>query len=183
MAQLDFAFWNPIKYGFNSGLMQTPIRGLVVHITDGHGGLQSVHDDFNRPEKRASAHFGIDKGGSTQQFIDTDDRAWAIDGGSNDAHWISVENVAKNGEQLSEGQLFGCALLLEWLHEEHDVPFQLSTTGSKRGLGYHRMFHIGDHACPGAPVVRQLEGIRRWAWYLWARDSGEDAPPYIKNFR
>ncbi len=183
MSQLDFAFWSPISVGFNPGLMQT-IRGLVVHITDGHGGLSIVHDDFNRPAKRASAHFGIDKQGSIWQFVDTGDRAWAIDGGTNDSHWISVENVAKLGEQLTEGQLFGCALILEWLHDNHDVPFALARNSAEPGLGYHRMFHIGDHACPGAAVVRQLESIRRWAWYLWYRDTGdEDTPDYIKHFR
>jgi hypothetical protein len=91
--------------------------------------------------KRASAHFGIDKQGSIWQFVDTDDRAWAIDGGTNDSHWISVENVAKLAEQLTEGQLFGCALILEWLHDNHDVPFALARNSAERGLGYHRMFH------------------------------------------
>ncbi len=184
MAILDFAYWAPISNGFNTGMMHTPLRGLVVHITDGHGGLETVRADFDRPEKRASAHFCIDKEGSIWQFIDTNNRAWAIDGGTNDSHWISVENVGKPGEQLTTGQLYGCALLLEWLHDEHDVPFQLVSNGSQRGLGYHRMFHIGDHACPGPPVVRQLESVRRWAWYLYYRDGGDDdAPAYIKNFR
>src|SRR6266496_4134249 len=98
MSQLDFAFWSPLSVGFNPGLMQTPVRGLVVHITDGHGGLSTVFEDFNRAEKRASAHIGIDKQGSIWQYVDTNDRAWAIDGGRNDSHWISVENVAKLGE-------------------------------------------------------------------------------------
>ena len=55
MSQLDFAFWNPIKYGFNSGLMQTPIRELVAHITDGHGRLQSVHRRFQRGRKNGAS--------------------------------------------------------------------------------------------------------------------------------
>jgi hypothetical protein len=184
MAQLDFADWNPISHGFNKGLMRDPIRGLVVHITAGHGALPIVKADFDRPEKRASAHFGIDKEGDMWQFVDTDDRAWAIDGDSHDAQWLSVENVAVLGEQLTTGQLYGCALLLEWLHDEHDVPFELTTHASGRGLGYHKMFHIGDHACPGPVVVGQLESIRRWAWYLWYKDTGDpDTPNYIKHFR
>ena len=117
-------------------------------------------------------------------FIDTADRAWAIDGDENDSNWFSVENVAKRGEHLTLEQVTGCALLLRWLHEEYDVPFKRAHSKNGLGLGSHQMFHIGDHDCPGPAVQRQLEGIVRYAWYMWCRDTGDDdAPEYIKNYR
>lgn len=184
MAQFPLAWWKPITRNFNPGLMQSPVRGLVVHITDGHGGLDVVQQDLDRQGKNASAHFCIDKKGDMWQFIDTNDRSWAIDGSTNDSHWISVENVAKNGESLTESQKTGCALLLAWLHEEYGVPFKRSHGANERGLGYHRMFRIGDHVCPGFPVRQQLEAIVREAGYLWWRDTGDEkVPVYMRNFR
>jgi hypothetical protein len=186
MAQCPYAWWKPISRNFNPGLMLDPVQGLVIHITDGEGGLEVNRQDFDSPGKGASAHFCIDKKGDMWQFIDTDDRAWAIDGGSNDSHWISIENVAKLGEHLTLEQVTGCAMLLRWLHEQYGVPFKRARSPKDFGLGYHRMFHIGDHACPGRPVVLQLEGIVRYAWFIWWRDTGEDddtTPEYIKHYR
>jgi hypothetical protein len=181
MAQCPDAWWQPISANFNAGMMRTPIRGLVIHITDGLGDLNSVWADFNRPAKRASAHFCVDKLGDMWQFIDTDNRAWAIDGGSHDAQWISVENIATLGQQLTVEQVLTCAMLLRWLHEIYQVPFKRAHGVSESGLGYHHMFRIGDHVCPGVPVRLQLEGIVRQAWYMWWRDTGDDSVPlYIR---
>jgi len=183
MAKCSDAWWQPITQNFNPRLMLPPLRGLVVHITDGHGGLLSVWNDFNRIEKRASAHFCIDKEGDMWQFVDTEDRAWAVDGDTQDSHWVSVENVAKLGERLTDGQVIGCAILLRWLHELYDVPFQRARHANELGLGYHHMFGIGDHICPGFPVRLQLERIVREAWYMWWRDTGDESTPlYIRSY-
>jgi hypothetical protein len=163
--------------------MKGPIRGLVIHITDGHGDLDVVRADFDSPGKNASTHFCIGKQGEMWQFIDTNDRAWAIDGGTNDSQWISVENVARHGEKLTQAQLTSCALLFEWVHNEYTVPLKRAYNGNDRGLGYHRMFHIGDHVCPGFPVRQQLEFIvRKAGFYSW-RDTGDESVPlYMRSY-
>jgi hypothetical protein len=141
------------------------LQGLVVHITDGDRKhkkaptLNGVWGHFNNPRTRASAHFCISEDGEIWQFIDTANRAWAIDGSVNDSHWISVENIALPGAMLTEGQLDGVAVLLAWLRDIAGVPLQLADTKGGSGLGYHQMFKIGDHACPGPNVVAQRDDI------------------------
>ena len=183
MAQCPYAWWKPISHNFNQGRMQSTILGLVIHITDGHGDLPIVRGDFDHVGAKKSSHFAISKNGDLWQFVDTDNRAWAIDGDTWDSQWISVENVAKLGEKLTNEQLMGCAMLLRWMHELYDVPFTRSVHAKDAGLGYHRMFHIGDHVCPGVPVKMQLEYIVRKAGYLWWKDSGDQSVPlYMREF-
>jgi N-acetyl-anhydromuramyl-L-alanine amidase AmpD len=166
MAWFDRAEKMEIKHNFKANKMVHPIRGLVLHITDTDQTLQSLFGDFNNPKqsgKKRSAHFGIAKDGELWQFVDTDDVAFAVDGiwGGNgvDNHWVSVENVAKNGDFLTADQIRSVAILMDWLHNTDGVPYTTAEKKDDRGLGYHRMFGIGDHACPGSKVVAQRQNI------------------------
>jgi hypothetical protein len=144
------------------------LQGLVVHITDGVKkripSLNGVWGHFCNPATKASAHFCISKEGEIWQFIDTANRAWAIDGSVFDSHWISVENIALRGDTLTDPQLDGVAVLLAWLNDSGArIPLQIANTKDGSGLGYHQMFHKGDHACPGPLVVAQRDEILRRA--------------------
>jgi hypothetical protein len=167
MAQCPYAWWMPINKRYNPGMMSKSIQGLVIHIT-AKAGLAGTRAWFNRDFEYdangnksygASAHFCISKGGEIWQFVDTNDRAWAIDGGSNDACWFSVENEGAYGDSLTDEQVNGCAQLLNYLNQEFGVPLQTATDNTQMGLGYHSMFHIGDHNCPGPVIVGQLDDI------------------------
>jgi hypothetical protein len=180
MAWLPGAKVRKIEHHFVAGKMVKPIRGLVIHITDGivlndaHKDLQSLWGGFNNPNqqgKEKSAHFGVARDGEIWQFADTNDVTFGVDGvwGGDgvDNHWLSVENVATIAhkgkdaslELLTGDQMETLAVLLDWLHKTEGVPYQLATTKTERGLGYHRMFKIGDHSCPGDKVIGQLQGI------------------------
>jgi N-acetyl-anhydromuramyl-L-alanine amidase AmpD len=146
--------------------MLHPIRGLVLHITDTNQTLGSLFLDFNSANQSPpirSAHFGVAKDGEIWQFADTDDVTFAVDGvwGGDgvDNHWLSVENVAKNGEVLTDDQIDTLAQLFAWLVNTENVPSELAEHKADRGLGYHRMFGIGDHACPGTKVIAQRQDI------------------------
>jgi hypothetical protein len=167
MAWCPSATRKPITVNFNQGMMST-LQGLVIHITDGKDkklpNLSGLWSQFSNPATRVSAHFGISKKGEIWQFVDTANRAWAVDGSINDSHWISVENIALPGEELTDEQIDGVALLLNWLNDTAGVPFQIADNNAASGLGYHSMFHIGDHtACPGPAVIAQRDAILRWA--------------------
>ncbi len=61
-----------------------------------------------------------------------------------DNHWVSVDNVAKFPFPPTMDQVLACAQIL---------------SRSEKGFGYHHMFGIGDHICPGPAVVAQRDGI------------------------
>jgi N-acetyl-anhydromuramyl-L-alanine amidase AmpD len=168
MAWFDRATKKEIKHNVKLKKMVHPIRGLVLHITDTHQTLESLFGDFNNPHQTGrprSAHFGIAKDGELWQFVDIDNVAFAVDGmwGGNgvDNHWVSVENVAKNGELLTMDQIMSLAVLMDWLHRTEGVPYKTAEKLDDSGLGYHRMFGKGDHVCPGSKVVAQRENILR----------------------
>ena len=167
MALYPHATFHPVT-NINKGLARVPPRGLVVHITSNLNTVQGLVAWFSNRHPPggvppASAHFGISQMGKIWQFVDTSDRAWAIDGGENDSWWISVENVALSGQQLTLSQMFGVAFLLKWLSDSWGMPLQLAAKKTDFGLGYHSMFKIGDHACPGKKVEAQLKDIVRFA--------------------
>jgi N-acetylmuramoyl-L-alanine amidase len=185
MAVCPYASLRKISRHFKAGAMDADIHGLVIHITDPATPLTGLFDLFNKPSPQierqpnlqVSAHFGISKDGEIWQFVDTSDVAFAIDGSQNDAHWISVENSATFPEMLTGSQLQSVAVLLAWLNDTYAVPFQLANQASDYGLGFHRMFHIGDHACPGPAVVAQRSKILKFAFDM--RGNNAVAPPNL----
>jgi hypothetical protein len=93
------------------------------------------------------------------QFIDTDNRAWSVDGDTIDAHWVSIENIAVPGDTLSEDQIMGCAGLLYWLNQEYGCPMKMAVGKSDNGVAYHSLFQRGHPACPGLPVISLIPRI------------------------
>jgi hypothetical protein len=185
MARCPYALWQPISRHFKLKAMDSDVHGLVIHITSDHLPLKGLFDFFNMPSPQfpdkpllqVSAHFGISKDGNIWQFVDTNDMAFGVDGSTNDAHWISVENTAKLPEVLTGSQIQSVAVLLAWLNDTNGVPFQLANRGSDFGLGFHRMFHIGDHPCPGPGVVAQRQRILASAFDM--RSNIAAAPPHL----
>lgn len=167
MAWFPDAEKHALHHQVKSQKMSHPIRGLVLHITDTKNQtLDSLYHDFNNPNQpppNRSAHFGVAKDGTIWQFADTNDVTFAVDGvwGGDgvDNHWISVENVAKLGEELTDEQVDILAQLFAWLCHLESVPVKLAESKAGTGLGYHKMFRIGDHACPGPKVVAQRQDI------------------------
>ncbi len=150
----DIAVKKPVSHNFNKGAMIRPLHGLVLHIQQGTEA--GTYSWFNQSRAKVSAHFGNPKTGDMEQFVDTDDAAWAQMSGNR--HWLSVENEGKTGEELTSSQITNLANLLGWLKWNEDVPLQLAETPADFGLGYHAMGgkSWGNHlACPGKPILRQ----------------------------
>jgi hypothetical protein len=146
------------------GGMRSDIRGLALHITDGHSELQYIRGHFSHPAKGhpnwgVSAHFAISRNGDIAQYLPLTARANTIDSYQHDQHWYSVENVAVRGESLTPQQIASTARLFLWLVQNKNVPNTLANVATDRGLGYHSMFHIGHPSCPGQGVIRQRDQI------------------------
>lgn len=138
--------------------MVRPIRGLVLHIEDGtESGTDAwFHDPANT---NASAHFGSPEAGILDQWVDTDDAAWAIRSGN--GHWISLENEGRTGDTLSSDPSRNAAELLAWLHATEGVPLRKADAPTESGLGYHSMGGAawGHIFCPGPKIVAQRDEI------------------------
>lgn len=158
MARFDRAVWRgPVPNKTERG-MQRPILGLVLHIEQGseHG----TDAWFHNAKAQASSHFGNPKQGPLDQWVDTNDRAWAQAQGN--ARWISVEHEGLTGERLTDSQVENDAQLLVWLHKTEGVPLKLTNVTNVGGLGWHGMGgeSWGGHTnCPGAPIVAQRADI------------------------
>ncbi len=166
----DIAVQRPISGNFSSGGMIRPLQGLVLHIQQGTE--DGTYSWFNNTQSQVSAHFGNPKVGPLEQFVDTDDVAWAQVSGNR--HWISVENEGKSGDSLTNSQIDNVASLLGWLYWNEDVPLRLAETPAGYGLGYHSMGGKawGGHPdCPGDPIVSQRLLIIERAGF-WRPASG-----------
>lgn len=158
MALFSSAHWRGPVPNINAGNMKRPFKGLVLHIQQG----TEVGTDatFKNPSTQVSAHFGNPKTGGLDQWVDTNDVAWAEVAGN--STWISIENEGNSGDSLTDSQLANVALLLAWLNVTEAVPLQLAESPADSGLGYHGMGGAawGGHTnCPGQPIVDQRAAI------------------------
>lgn len=169
MDWIFFAEQHRLRINFTPNGMRRPILGMVLHITDGHPNFGGLVATWSHPDRRVSAHFAIARRGTIAQFVSMNDVAFAVGGdrqSNDDARWLSVENVARPGESLTDQQISSNGLLLAWLHKLEDIPLQITDNRSVPGLGYHGMFLRAHLHCPGAPVIAQrnaiLESARGW---------------------
>lgn len=165
MARFQLARWRGPVSNRTVGGMVRPIQGLVLHIQQGtENGTDTW---FHNSASQVSAHFGNPKSGTLDQWVDTDDVAWAEVAGNR--NWISVENEGNSGDTLTSGQVANAALLLAWLNLTEGVLLQPADSPTDTGLGYHAMGGAawGGHSdCPGQPIVNQRADIIQTAQQL-----------------
>lgn len=138
------------------------VLGLIVHIMDGT--FSGTKSWFNNPDAKASSHFGTDRNGYAEQWVDTKDKAWAEAAGN--TNYISVENEGHGGDALTDGQISRIAEILAWAHRVHGVPIQAANAPGERGLGWHGMGGAawgGHYDCPGDNVRAQFPEILKRA--------------------
>lgn len=158
MALLQQANWRGPVPNRNESGMTRPFQGLVLHIQEG---TESGTDSwFHNPAAQVSAHFGNPKSGVLDQWVDTNDKAWAQVAGNR--AWISIENEGHSGDSLTASQVANAALLLAWLNLTESVPMTAADSPADSGLGYHAMGGDawgGHTTCPGQPIVDQRADI------------------------
>lgn len=159
MARFERATWRGPVPNMTPGGMRSH-RGLVLHIQEGSEAGTDAW--FHNPSSQVSAHFGNPKSGPLDQWVDTDDRAWAEVNGNPD--WISVENEGHTGDSLTPSQFENVAQLLAWLHTQYSVPLAISDTPAAgtpgltgHGLGVDSWG--GHYDCPGSPILAQRPAI------------------------
>jgi hypothetical protein len=193
MAWLEFARKRPIlasKGNFRKGGMKRPYQGLVLHIEEGteegtfgwfnlsKAKRQAQFDaaGLNLTAYASSAHFGNPKRGTLDQFIDTDDQAFA-QGPGNDS-WLSCENEGMLGDALTTNQIHTLARLMAYLAEKEDVPLSIANSPSESGLGYHSMSTSWGHPqCPGDAVIKQRPAVLAMAMAMLGGREPDDSIP------
>ena len=153
------ASWHPLTANYHTGGIW-PL-GLVLHVMEGT--LEGSDSWFRRPPTKddpgSSAHFGLARDGRLWQWVDTANRAWAQAAGNES--YVSVECEENVGDTLTPSQISALVRLVQWMHDQHGMPFALANKPGERGLGYHAMGGVawGNHPCPGAPIIAQRQAI------------------------
>jgi hypothetical protein len=157
MARCPFAVWRGSPNFNPVGLTAQP-RGVVFHVEAGtEAGTVAV---FSRADWQASSHFGVAKDGSIDQFVDTQDRAWAE--GSGNTYWWAIEHEGQSGEALTPAQIEADARIIAWLRTIEPFPLQLTDDPNGTGLGWHGMGAQGwgGHTqCPGEPIKANRQDV------------------------
>jgi hypothetical protein len=160
---------------------------VIAHISEGpsNAATKSWFETYPKTDPNgkvmadsqqyAGAHFGIEKNGLVDQFVDTQYICWGA--GAANVHAIHVENVGVVGESLTDDQIEMLGNLLAWANQVHGIavqlnfPFQVSADSQNTppisssfyaplntGLGFHAQYG-GHPQCPGAAIVGQLPAV------------------------
>jgi N-acetyl-anhydromuramyl-L-alanine amidase AmpD len=129
-----------VSFGPRMGI----VRGVAIHITDGHTLLENHKVDWDR--NRRSAHFVIDQAGYTAQYVALDQQAWAQ--GPANPNWISIEMTGKatltGGDQMTDEQIKWGAVLLRELARKYSFPLVVAKpfvgASPKMGPGISKKF-------------------------------------------
>lgn len=165
----DFANWRPISVNFTPGGM-AQIRGFVPHCQVGNG---SLADFFNRSATQASTHFWISKTGVLEQYVDTDDKAWAE--GAGNAYFISSEFEGQVDEPMTSQQLDMGGRLIAWTYQNvGQFPLAVNEHPDGQGITPHYAGGAawGGHSCPGPLRFQQYPELILAA--LRYMDEGDD---------
>ncbi len=109
------------------------IIGLVLHIEEGTE--PGTDTWFHTSGTQVSAHFGNPKAGPLQQWVDTQDMAYAeVNGNPN---WISVEHEGNSGDSLTPSQIENDAQLLAWLVQSYGITPQITNDPTIGGVAGH----------------------------------------------
>jgi len=149
MARCPFSNWRGTVPNESGPGTEIAHKGLVLHVEEGtEWGTDSW---FHNPNAQVSAHFGVSKTGVIDQWVDTDDKAWAEVAGN--PYWVSVETEGFDTEAFTSPQVSALGRLFAWLRQIYPaIPLVSTDDPNGGGLGWHGMGgaawggHIG---CPG----------------------------------
>ncbi|MBL7497528.1 N-acetylmuramoyl-L-alanine amidase [Frankia sp. CNm7] len=148
------AAWRPVRN--TSGTMVLPTRGLIPHVQQGNG---SLFGWFNNPASEVSSHLWVSKGGTVEQYVELDRKAWAQADGN--PYWISVECEGYDTEDYTPIQVQRLAELYAWGIAEFGWKAEITDSVNGYGIGTHRMGGAawGAHSCPGSIRADRRSGI------------------------
>lgn len=154
MAVVPFAKWLPVPN--HSGNMSAH-NGLILHVQAGNG---SCYGLFSNPSYEASSTFWVGKDGTLEQYVDTDQIAWAQASGNGVFNSVETEGVPT--EPLTDAQVQTLGQLYKWGMDTYGWPAQLTDDPNGAGFGWHGMGGAawgGHTGCPGDLRKAQRQAI------------------------
>lgn len=133
---------------------------IVIHVESGTE--SGTNGWFHNPKAQVSAHFGNPKVGKLDQFVDTNQMAYHC------ASWnglsIGIEHEGNSGDHLNANQLENLKELLQWLHQQYNIPlvYTANAHDPKGGVIAHGKIPEGPLShpnCPGNPIIADVQKL------------------------
>ncbi len=99
------------KVGYGP-LRSSAKEGIVAHSMEGL--LGAAFGELDRPDRQASWHFSIARGGEIYQHYDTDLVVWASGSYEANRRFVAVEHEGWAGERLTPEQVEALARIIVW---------------------------------------------------------------------
>lgn len=174
MARYPGATWRPVASKGRKALTEYNRVNFHVAVSE----ASSLWDYFNKTSSPDS-HFYVRRDGSTEQYVDTSQRAFA-DYEGNDAT-ISIETQGgvnnPNGEPWTDAQRETLAQIYAWAVRTHGIAVAQASSSKKdstsRGLSWHRLGIDGNF--PPLPDIRAGRQ-QRGGGMRYSTSSGKACP-------
>ncbi len=154
------AVWQGAADANYSHFQITP-KFIVVHIMQGSEAGTDAW--FHNPRAIVSSHFGVSRRGIVEQYVDTNQEAYAEM--AYNGVGISVEHEGYSGQHLSVQQVQADMKLFAWIARAHRIPLVWRPNGlGASGVVSHGELGVsgGDHPyCPGEPIVTDIKAMLR----------------------
>ena len=159
MARYPGAAWRPISKNYSPG--GNRVDTVQFHTASDGPSTKTLWGWFNGGA-HASAHFYVGQDGHVEQYVDTNDRAWAAY--SSNSHAVSIEtwDGGNNARPWNQAQVDALAALADWVCATHGVKRALCTSPGSGGVGWHEMFkewNRSSHDCPGSVREAQVRDV------------------------
>jgi len=135
------------------------IAGIVIHTTEGWSGGAKT---FQGPDRRASAHFGIERSGLITQMVNEKDRAWHAGSRIVNDFTIGIEHAGFADEKaigdylgFSREQIEASAQLVAKLLHKYNLP---PTRAHVFGHAEVGVCKGRERAKPGEPRLGETHG-------------------------
>lgn len=123
-----FAVWKPLtSHNYRPGTLAQR-KKIALHITQGPT-AQSAINWFNNPASQVSAHFVIDRDGTTYQLLSISDSAWHVQAAN--SYTVGIEHAAIAGKLMAtEAQYSASSMLIAYLCKLLELPCNRNTVQS-----------------------------------------------------
>lgn len=163
----------PDKVGYGA-VTNSQKEGVVAHSMEGP--LAAALAELDRPDRQASWHFSVARGGEIYQHYDTDLVVWASGSPEANRRFVAVEHEGWAGERLTPQQVEALARIIAWCAEVYGWPvIQRGET-----LWEHRemtRFGSAPTSCPSGriPWPEVLAAVARLRTGKGGRDEMPDS--------
>lgn len=144
---------------YNDDLPKRPATAtLIIHTNGGGTDHGSLYGWFSRPGNTICSHFQVAADGRVEQYVNTDQQAYAQYAGNAFAVSVETEDAGHPERPWTDEQCTAIIKLARWLK----VPAKISPDGKGGGIGWHSLYadwNRSHHNCPGSARIKQIHDV------------------------